>query len=290
MAGETELAELGIEVVGVGLYTGGGAGNSLRPLPATDCIISRMLVLSLDTTSRAGSCALVRDAHVVCEQGGDASREQAERLPGELAVLLERQSVALSEVDCLAVATGPGSFTGLRVGIATMQGLAMAAGKPLIGVSAFDALGRLSGVTNRERPGVPAAQVRAPAGSSYVPGATRVAAWIDAWRGEVFAAMYEDGCDVEAPVVAHPEDLLVRLKGRATVFIGAGAARNEDLIRAVLGETAWLADPVSPLLAGAIATLAGEAFRTGQRPRPHAIRPIYVRRADTEPVRSAGRV
>ena len=248
-----------------------------------------MLVLSLDTTTRAGSCALVRDAQVMREQGGDASRDQAERLPGELAALLERESVALPEVDCLAVATGPGSFTGLRVGIATMQGLAMAARKPLIGVSAFDALARLGGVMHREGPGV--ATARVPGGSfDTPPGATRVAAWIDAWRGDVFAAMYEDGRDVGAPVVARPEDLLVRLKGKATVFIGGGAARNADLIRAALGETARLADPAAPLLAGAIATLAGEAFRAGQRPPPHAIRPIYVRRSDTEPVRSPGRV
>ena len=103
-----------------------------------------MLILSLDTTTRAGSCALMRDERLLREQASDTSREQAERLPGELAALLERESVALQEIDCFAVATGPGSFTGLRVGIATMQGLAVATGKPLVGVSAFDALATLS--------------------------------------------------------------------------------------------------------------------------------------------------
>src|SRR5688572_4397078 len=81
---------------------------------------SPMLILSLDTTTRAGSCALLRDERVLREQASDASRDQAERLPGDLAALLEREAVPLAAVDAFAVATGPGSFTGLRVGIATM--------------------------------------------------------------------------------------------------------------------------------------------------------------------------
>lgn len=206
----------------------------------------------------------MRDERVLREQASDTSREQAERLPGELAALLEHESVALQEIDAFAVATGPGSFTGLRVGIATMQGLAMATGKPLIGVSAFDALA-LSG------------------------GHERVATWIDAWRGEVFAAVYENGRELGGSRVARPDDLLARLTGQPTVFTGDGAARYQELIRASLGEAARFADPVAPLLAGAIATLAGDAFRAGQRPPPHAIRPIYVRRSEAELTRDMGR-
>jgi len=248
-----------------------------------------MLVLSLDTTARGGSCALVRDEFVVREQAGDASREQAERLPGELATLLERESVALQEIDCFAVATGPGSFTGLRVGIATVQGLAMAMRKPLIGVSAFDALARLCSVVTHEEHGV-TPQASPSESSLHVRGATRVTAWINAWRGEVFSATYEDGRGLEAPVVARPEDLLTRLKGQMTIFTGDGAARNQELIRATLGDAARLTDPVAPLLAGAIARLAGEAFRAGRCPPPHAIRAIYVRRPDAALAGNAGPV
>ena len=230
-----------------------------------------MLILSLDTTTRAGSCALMRDGRTLREQASDTSRDQAERLPGELAALLERESVALQEVDAFAVATGPGSFTGLRVGIATMQGLAMAMGKPLIGVSAFDALAAVGGSASRNPP--------------YV----RIATWIDAWRGEVFAAVYEDGREVDAPTVARPDNLLARLKGLLTLFTGDGAVLHKELILAICGDHARFTDPVSPLLAGAIARLAGEAFRAGQRPPPHAIRTIYVRRPDAELAREAAK-
>src|SRR4029453_5499682 len=117
-----------------------------------------VLVLALDTTTSSGSCALARDARVLCEQVNQAPNAHAEHLPGDLMSLLGRAGVALSEIDAFAVAIGPGSFTGLRIGIATMQGLAFAAGKALVGVSGFDALARLAG------------------------SGGRVATWVDAWR------------------------------------------------------------------------------------------------------------
>src|SRR5687768_15455561 len=142
-----------------------------------------MLVLALDTTTKGGSCAVTRDGVVLAEREGDAQRPHDTRLPRDLMALLDDSRIALEEIEIYSVATGPGSFTGLRIGIATMQGLAFAAGKPLIGVSAFDAL----------------AQVVARGLTSSATGGSRIATWIDAWRGEVYAALYEDGQEVEPP-------------------------------------------------------------------------------------------
>ena len=220
-----------------------------------------MVVLALDTTTRRGSCAVARDGRVLREQAGDASRPQASRLPGELLTLLEAEALTLGDVDIFAVATGPGSFTGLRVGIATMQGLAFAAAKPLIGVSALDAL---AGIAN----------------------APRVATWVDAWRGEVFAALYVDGVAAADPVVAVPEDLLTAVPS-GTLFIGDGAATFAEVIVRVAGPGSRIADPPVPLLAGTIAQLATAAADAGHCPPPHAIRPVYVRRPDAELARDA---
>ena len=77
-----------------------------------------MRVIALDSTTRAGSVALVEDDCVIDERAGDASRSHAEWLPGEIVDLAAAHGVALAEVDLFAVASGPGSFTGLRIGIA----------------------------------------------------------------------------------------------------------------------------------------------------------------------------
>ena len=136
-----------------------------------------MLVAALDTTSRQGSCALVVDGAVVDEFAGDAALTQASRLPSDLQTLFERRGVRLSDVEVFAVAVGPGSFTGLRVGIATMQGLSFATGAPLIGVSALDALAVIADE---------------PRASDEPSGERRLTAtWVDAWRGEVYAGLYE---------------------------------------------------------------------------------------------------
>ena len=250
--------------------------------------VSQMLILSLDTTRAAGSCALMDDDRVLREESSDGSEPPASRLPGDLAALLDRQGVALRDIDVYAVATGPGSFTGLRVGIATMQGLAMAGGKPLIGVSALDALAAmvLGGSASRHPPYAHPSHARRAGAAKRT---RRIAAWIDAWRGEVFAAVYERGREAAPPVVAPPDELLAALSGQPACFIGDAALLHQDRIRTALGGQAVFADPISPPLAGAVAALAAAAFREGHRPPPHAIRPLYVRRTDAELARARSR-
>jgi tRNA threonylcarbamoyl adenosine modification protein YeaZ len=129
-----------------------------------------MKVLALDTTTRVGSVALVDDDRVVDERNGDNTRSHAERLPHELLAVATANGVALSTIDLFAVASGPGSFTGLRIGIATIQGLALVARRRVIGVPALDALAHVASL-------------------DLATGAL-VAAWMDAHRREVFAALY----------------------------------------------------------------------------------------------------
>lgn len=237
-----------------------------------------MLVLALDTTAKTGSCALAHNGRVLREETSDAERGHAERLPGDLARLLEHGGTTLRDIDVFAVATGPGSFTGLRIGIATMQGLAMAAGKPLLGVSGLDALAASAAGGSGMRSGPDPPYVRI--------GTSRIATWVDAWRGEVYAALYADGREVMPPAVARPDALLESLRGRDVLFIGDGAATFREVIAATLGDRARFPDTLVPPLAGTIAVLAGERAAAGEAPPPHAIRPLYVRRPDPELARA----
>jgi tRNA threonylcarbamoyladenosine biosynthesis protein TsaB len=246
-----------------------------------------VLILSLDTTTKAASCAVGRDGVVLNEERIDSTRQLALQLPGALREILDLSAIALEEIDAFAVATGPGSFTGLRIGIATMQGLAFGRGKPLIGISGLTAL-------------------RAVASPAFL--GSRIATWVDAWRGDVYAALFEDGHQVGEPVVANPEALLEGMLGRSgsqvpdpgsgsaglmandITFIGDGAETYRDLIVSRLGHAARFADPVAPLLAGVIGVLATIEYTKGHRPPPHAIRPLYVRRPDAELAREKGRL
>jgi tRNA threonylcarbamoyladenosine biosynthesis protein TsaB len=223
-----------------------------------------MVILGLDTTTPTGSVALAVEGVVVREEGSDPSLPPATRLPLDLMTILDHASMKLADVDTFAVAIGPGSFTGLRIGIATMQGLAFAAGKPLVGVSALDALAR---VGEREAEG------------------RQVATWVDAWRGEVYAALYDDGRQVDAPVVATPDHVLSGLGSAPTLFIGDGARTYQDRIHETLGDGARIASVPTPPLAGVIAILGGAVAAEGTYAPPHAIRPLYVRRTDAELVR-----
>jgi tRNA threonylcarbamoyladenosine biosynthesis protein TsaB len=142
----------------------------------------------------------------------------------------------------------------------------------LIGISAFDALAFVARGVSASRGGPDKA---CGTGSGAGPTNERaIATWVDAWRGEVYAALYEHGREIAPPVVAHPERLLAELAGRDVLFVGDGAATYRDLIVRTAGERARIAVPPSPPLAGTIARLA----TGGEKQAPHAIRPLYVRR------------
>ena len=228
---------------------------------------TRMIVLALETATRDGSVALARDGKVIASARGDGGRPHATRLPGDALALLAPAGLTLSEVNVFAVCLGPGAFTGLRVGIAAAQGLAFSTGRPIVGISALDALG-----------------VAALGGGA----ASAVAGvWMDAARGEVFAARYVRAPDevlgvkpMGDAVSAPPAEVAAAWTGDdATVsqWIGDGVLRYREHINnpgGVVEET--------PLLAPLVAQLGTLAARAGQAGAPHVLRPIYVRPSDAE--------
>jgi tRNA threonylcarbamoyladenosine biosynthesis protein TsaB len=217
-------------------------------------------ILALDTTTRAGSIAVARDHAILCEFAGEAARTHGERLPSDISRALETAGVALADLDLLAVAAGPGSFTGLRVGISAVQGLAMARSLHVVPVPTLEALARSADAT----PGM------------------LIAAWMDGQRGEVFAAVYNDAGEEIVPAIAGSPDVILdgwRLpSGAAVVFIGDAAAGHRSLIERHAGPHVHIVQP--PLLARAIARIASE--QPERAVPPHEIVPVYVRKSDAE--------
>ena len=124
------------------------------------------LILAVDTTTAHGSLALVRGGETLEEVALDAPSGFGQVLYGAIEALLSRHAVRVDGIDCFAAASGPGSFTGVRVGLACVKGMAEALGRPAVAVSNLEALARFG-----RRP------LRAPI--------------LDARRGEIYCAVYD---------------------------------------------------------------------------------------------------
>ena len=227
-----------------------------------------MLILALDTTTRGGSAAITRDDELVSLIPGNAARTHGERLPGEIDRALVEAGIAARDLDLLVVASGPGAFTGLRIGLAAIQGIAMVTGVPVVGVSALDAL----------------AEATWPA-IDTLPPERRLIAWMDAQRGEVFEGRYRSSADATwmpdaDPRVGAPHDFLSSLPPlwHDASFVGDGAHRY----RAAIDDWSAAARIVEtpPALAPALARIGRRLAARGSAGPPHALQPLYVRRPD----------
>ncbi len=223
-----------------------------------------VIILALDTTTRGGSVAVTDGERILALLPGDESRTHGERLPAEIARALEQAGIGRERIDLLAVATGPGAFTGLRIGLSAMQGLAMTLNRPVVGVSALDAL---------------AEQVDPRHADLILP-------WMDAQRGDVFATLIDRraGTTLEPPTAANPQVLIdawrAHLAGRHAIFIGDAAARDADVITHNADGRRDTRTPAP--LAPQIALLGHRRARHGEAGAPHMLEPIYVRRPDAE--------
>jgi tRNA threonylcarbamoyl adenosine modification protein YeaZ/ribosomal-protein-alanine acetyltransferase len=234
-----------------------------------------MVILAFETVTRAGSIALL-DGAACHAMVGDPATTHAERLPGELTAWLTSHGRTLDSVDQLAVVTGPGSFTGLRVGIAVAQGLALAGHKRVSGVPTLEAL---------------AASWPAGEGDSEL-----LVACVDGQRGDVFFAVWrrDPGQPAAlAPMVVEPavgtvEDAARQIDALGAdlpvVAIGDGAVRYADRWRT---RPRTRVGEVTMTLAESAARLA--AAQPERAGAPHALRPIYIRRPDAELARDRAR-
>jgi tRNA threonylcarbamoyladenosine biosynthesis protein TsaB len=244
-----------------------------------------MRALGIDTTTPGGSLALSESNGLVGAVMGDARRTHGERLMTDIQALLKAHGWRIGDIDVYGVAAGPGSFTGLRIGIAAIQGLALATGRPVAPVSALDAMAMAS--------------ASLPSNAEQLAGGSDLAVWMDAHRQEVFWARYTmdsstprsaDLVLVEGPSVEPPSVVLGRWARRGgtspILMVGDGALRYSTEIEDMLGARAHVAAQAL-LLAPVIARMALAAATDGRAVSPHAVRPLYVRRPDAELAREA---
>lgn len=167
-----------------------------------------MLTLGLDTATGWGCLGLLRGTDVLAETGWQAGRNQAEEFLPALAETMRRLDLAPADLDLIAVGRGPGSYTGLRIGLAMGEAIAYALGKPLTGVSTLAAL--------------------AENGAGY-PGP--ICPVLAAKRGEVYAALYQQGRVLADPAPFTYEALSARLAaaGAAEILLIGGQNALDSL-------------------------------------------------------------
>ncbi len=233
-----------------------------------------MRAMALDTTTRSGSVAIVDDGGTAHSRVGDETRSHAERLPGELIDALRVLALTPRDIDVFGVVAGPGGFTGLRIGIAAIQGLAVVTGRRVVAIPTLLA-------------------IAVSAAEGMTPGAA-IGVWLDAHRGEVFTGRWtvteqpagSPGHLVEVEPVGVDSPSAVRDRWASdppAVIVGDGAVRY-----AALAESIAVARAPSPL-APVVGRMAIAWALAGLSVDPSGLQPIYVRRLDAEVVRDEKR-
>lgn len=220
------------------------------------------LVLALETASPAGGVALVGE-EVLGEVFLASKETYSRRLLKAARYLLEHVGLSLSDLSGVAVSLGPGSFTGLRIGLATAKGLALGAGLPLVGVPTLKALA---------------------SGLSFFPG--DVCPVLDARRRQVYAALYrwEEAslCEILPPSLLSPEKLVSFIE-RPTIFLGDGLKAYQPYWQEALGEKFQQAPALlSHPRPAAVGILGRERLLAGNTDDPHRLVPIYLRPSEAE--------
>jgi len=221
-----------------------------------------MKVLGLDTATLSAGIAIVEDTRVLAETRHDSSRRTADLL---VAVddVCRRACVAPTELDAVAIGAGPGSFTGLRIGMATAKGIAFAAGRPLWAVSSLAALAH-DGVHEL-----------AHADGALEPPVKTIVAVLDARRGEVYAGCYRQGSLLGEERVLAPSELgawIAQLAGDAELaFVGDALAAHREVLAPFADR--WLAVSTPSGTAVAQLALAGPRLDVLTGGAPTYIRP-----------------
>jgi tRNA threonylcarbamoyladenosine biosynthesis protein TsaB len=227
-----------------------------------------MLLLALDTSTFIGTVAVVRDGELLSEWSASVRATHGETLLPHVARAVELAGIELAAVDVFAVGLGPGSFTGVRIGVATAKGLALALKKPILGISSLRVLAR-----------------------GFAVGQGVLAPVLDAHKGEVYAALYGHDARAElievlAPFHATPEQAAERLlsaaSGQPLWLAGSGLARYESVL---FSEAQGARRAPAFCDAPRAACLAHEAARKLALSGPDdlaALAPLYLRESDAK--------
>ena len=227
-----------------------------------------MKILAIDTSTMLGGIAIMDESLLIAESRLNVKSTHSERLMTEIEHCLKQSGVKISDIDVFAVATGPGSFTGLRIGLSTIKGFSYATGKPIVSVPTLEALAW-----------------------NFPYSRYPVCTMLDARKKEVYAALFkwegENLIRLINETSAKPEEF-VRDALRVThddkfIFAGEGAVLYRDKIIEAVGEKAIFASPEKTVPSPAnVAVLGLKKAKAGEFSEPVSLIPMYIRKSEAE--------
>jgi len=223
-----------------------------------------MLILALDTTTPCGSVALLEDSRLLVEVNNESPLTHSERLLPSVDFILKSERRKVADVDAFAVAAGPGSFTGIRIGLSLIKSFAFSARKPVAPVSTLTALAfKLSHSHNR-----------------------LLCPMLDARKGEVYAALFESKKDKLLELVPQgvyrPDQFLALLPAHRIIsFIGSGAALFRDKIFDYFKDKSRFSQRTC-FIGYEVGFLGYRCLKEGKGISPLSVEPLYFRKSQAE--------
>ena len=222
-----------------------------------------MYILAIETSTLTGGVAISKNEEIIGEHILSIDTKYSERLMITIDNLLKACKLTIHDIDAIAVSMGPGSFTGLRIGVGTAKGLAYGTNKPFIAVPTLDAMA-----------------------VNMIPSRYQICPMLDARQKEVYTCLYSpDGEKLKDHAVVSPEKWLDELavQKTETIFLGSGADAYKKLIDQKLGDYAYYAPfHKNQALPASVAYLAVKMYQNKDFSDYTELEPLYLRGASAK--------
>lgn len=220
-------------------------------------------LLAVDTATEICGVATSIDGRVQAELMLSRGATHTRSVLSAIDTVLENSGLTVGDLDAYAVSRGPGSFTGLRIGISTVKGLAFATGKPMVGISTLEVLAHQA------------------AGNAYL-----VCPMMDARRKEVYWTLYRRTTEGMTAIMEErvgPATEIAEFTKEACQFIGNGVPPYRDALQKKLTCSAqWTPDELNHLRPTVLARLAWRRLQEGKTTDTRSFKPVYLRKSDAE--------
>ena len=224
-----------------------------------------MLVLSVDSSYSTATCDLIKDDKILAEINLNDKKQHSVILMRLIDSILKEYEIDINDIDAFIISRGPGSFTGLRIGMATLKGLAFASKKPLISVSTLDALAYNS-----------------------ISFQGIICPIMDALRDNIYTCLYKNENNNLTPLIKEQclniNELVTILKEQTLpiIFVGDGVAKHKEFLQENIPNSFFAPNHSNFPKASSVGELGIKKINDGVIENIDSINPIYLRKSQAE--------